>query len=247
MNARKKLGIIGGMGSRAGALFLNKVVDYSPALTDQEFIEIIFHNNSAIPDRTKAVIYNGESPMRAIYNSLDMFNQQKVDAIAMTCMTVHYYYDEISAYAHAKVLNPLKLMAGEIREEYPGVQRVGILAGTGAINSGMYHKALAGTKVDIVTLAPEDQESLFMRCLFMKNGFKSAVISDEARALMHEALNKLKSLGVDLVIGGCTEVAIGVDQSSAGVPYLDALDLLAKKAVEYCYDAESLKNPAYVH
>ena len=156
MYARKKLGIIGGMGSRAGALFLNKVIDYSPALTDQEFPEIIFHNNAAIPDRTKAVIYNGPSPMEAIKRSLDIFNQNKVDVVALTCMTVHYYYDNISGYSSSKVMNPLRLIAEYIAEEHPEARRVGVLAGTGAINSGMYHKALAPCNVEIVTLDAEE-------------------------------------------------------------------------------------------
>jgi aspartate racemase len=244
MEKRKKLGIIGGMGSRAGALFLNKVIDYSPAVKDQEFLEIIFHNNAAIPDRTKAVIYNGESPLRAVYNSLDIFNQNNVDAIAMTCMTVHYYYNEIAAYANARVFNPLRMIADEIGQVYPGVRRVGILAGTGAINSGMYHKALADCDVELVTLSPEDQEAIFMRAVFMENGFKSAVISPEARGLMEESVKKLKRLQVDLIIGGCTEVSIGVDEQKAGIPYLDALDLLARKAVNYCYGREYEVQPA---
>lgn len=49
MKSTKKLGIIGGMGTRAGMSFMNKVVDYSPAARDQEFIEIILHNNHIHP------------------------------------------------------------------------------------------------------------------------------------------------------------------------------------------------------
>ncbi|WP_343675298.1 amino acid racemase [Chitinophaga sp.] len=243
MNTPKKLGIIGGMGSRAGALFLNKVIDYSPALKDQEFPEIFFHNNAVIPDRTKAVIYNGESPMSAIYRSLELFNQNKVDVIALTCMTVHYYYEQISVYAHARVMNPLDLIAEHIRQNYPDAKRIGVLAGTGAINGGIYHKALKDQSVELVTLDPEDQESIFMRALFMENGFKSAVISDEAKGMMTTAMDRLVAKGVDLFIGGCTEVSIGIDPLAVDTPYIDALDLLARKTVDFCYSGVGMESP----
>lgn len=241
MNGRKKLGIIGGMGSRAGAIFLNKIIDYSPALTDQDFIEIIFHNNAAIPDRTKAIVYNGSSPLAAIRKSLELFNQNSVEVVAMACMTAYYYYDEIIEYTDSKVVNPFHLLAGHIREKCTDVRRVGILATTGAINSGIYHKWLLDCNREPVTLGPGDQEALFMRAVYMKNGFKSAVISGEAAELMYSAVKKLSKMDVDLIIGGCTEMSIGIDPKTVGIPYIDMLDLLARKTVEYCYIPESLE------
>src|SRR6266702_6173274 len=95
---KKKIGIVGGMGSRAGVFLLKRIIDHSPAETDQEFPEIIFHNNSMIPDRTRAIIYNKRSPFSDILRSVDLFNQNNVELIAMGCITAHYYYDEIAAY-----------------------------------------------------------------------------------------------------------------------------------------------------
>jgi aspartate racemase len=69
----------------------------------------------------------------------------------------------------------------------------------------------------------------------MPAGFKSAKVSVAARELMMESVNKLVERNVDLIVGGCTEVSIGVNQQSLLLPYIDTTDILAKKSVECCY------------
>lgn len=235
---KKKIGIIGGMGSHAGVKLLQRIIDYSPADTDQEFPEILYHNNSEIPDRTRAIIYGETSPLNGICSSLKMFNGQGVEVVAIACITSHYYYDSIAHYSNSKVLNPLHLIADQLMNKYAGVRRIGILATTGSITTGLYHQALEKCNVEVVTLDPVSQEEIFMRAVYMKNGFKSANISDEARELMLLSVQKLKAQNVDMIIGGCTEVSLGVIPESMQVPYLDALDLLAEKTVAYCYNLD---------
>nr|WP_295873269.1 amino acid racemase [uncultured Chitinophaga sp.] len=241
MYKKKKLGIIGGMGSRAGSFLLKKIIDYSPAITDQEFLEIIFHNNSITPDRTRAIIYNEPSPVSSLLKSIDLFNNNQVEVIAMGCMTAYYYFDQIFPYTGARIINPFQLIGEYLRDEHPRVTRVGLLATTGTVKTGLFHKALKDCGVEVVTLPLRKQEELFMRAVYMKNGFKSAHISDEARVLMLTAFRELGALNVDLIIGGCTEVSVGVDAASVDFPYLDMLDLLARETVDYCYHSDFVK------
>lgn len=233
---KKKLGIIGGMGSRAGAVFLKKIIDYSPAEADQEFLEILFHNNAAVPDRTRAIVYNEASPLTELLKSVELFNLNEVEAIALSCITAYHYYPQISAKARAKVLNPLQLVPEYVRMHYPAATRIGLLATTGTIQTKLFHKAFESIDAEIITLQQENQESLFMRSVYMKNGFKSAVISDYARELMSRCVEKLIERKADVIIGGCTEVSIAMDRGHIEVPYVDSLDLLARRTVDYCYN-----------
>lgn len=238
MRNKKKLGIIGGMGSRAGAFFLQRIIDYSPAESDQEFLEIIFHNNSLIPDRTKAIAYNETSPVQEILKSVELFNKNQVEVIALGCITAYYYYNQICAGTTATVLNPLYMVAEHISEEYAPGSRIGLLATTGTIRSGLVHKALEDCNVEIITLDKESQENCFMRSVYMKNGFKSAWISTEARTLMNKCIESLTRNEVDVIIAGCTEVSIAIEpgQIPIPIPYIDILDLMARKTVDYCYN-----------
>ena len=236
MRDKKKLGVIGGMGARAGVMLLRKIIDYSPAESDQEFLEILFHNNSLIPDRTKAIVYNEPSPLDHLLRSVDIFNDNQVDVIVMGCITAHYYYDQISRHTNAVVINPLHFIYESINKVNGQVKRVGLLATTGAIRTGLIHKVLEDYGIEVVTLDAEDQENLFMQAVYMKNGFKSAHISDDARSLLLKAMERLAGLKVDVIIGGCTEVSIEMDARSIAFPYVDMLDLLAKKTVDCCYN-----------
>jgi len=241
MNKNRKLGIIGGMGARAGAFFLQRIIDYSPAVSDQEFLDILFHNNAGVPDRTKAIVYNEPSPLPELLQSVKLFNTNRIEVMAMACITAYYYYDEICRHTSAMVINPLHLIAEHIRTAYPGAKRIGLLATTGTIRSGLFHDTLCEDGMEVITLQPGEQETLFMRAVYMKNGFKSARVSPYARNLMQESLETLKSREVDVIIGGCTEVSTGIDPSTVAFPYIDALDLLARGTVACCYNASLIK------
>ncbi|MBB6131861.1 aspartate/glutamate racemase family protein [Mucilaginibacter lappiensis] len=232
---KKKLGVIGGMGSRAGIYLLQKIIDYSPAETDQDFPEIIFHNNSEIPDRTKAILLGQQSPLTGLLKSVALFNQNQIDIIILGCITSYYYYDQLSAATKANVLNPIQLVLDQIKAEYRTTKRIGLLATTGTIESKLFHNNFSKQGIEVVTLHPFDQENVFMKAVYMKNGFKSSIISSEAKSLMLESARLISDMNVDVVIGGCTEVSLGIQLNSTGVPYLDALDILARNTVKYCY------------
>ena len=55
----KKLGIIGGMGPLATAIYMKKVIEYTKAPTDAENIQMDIINDPTIPDRTAFIL--GES------------------------------------------------------------------------------------------------------------------------------------------------------------------------------------------
>ncbi|MGF6929489.1 aspartate racemase [Chitinophaga sp. W2I13] len=232
---KKKLGIVGGMGSRAGALFLQKIIDLSPASSDQDFPEIIFHNNSCIPDRTKAILYNGPSALNDILKSIELFNSSGVEVISMACVTSYYYYDQFKHYTNARIINPLHLISDAVREASAGASRVGVLATSGTISAGLFHAVLNKEGFEVITLNKIDQEEIFMRAVYMEDGFKSANISMEARALMDLAFEKILAADVDVVIGGCTEVSLGAPSMLQDGRFIDTLDLLARKTVENCY------------
>ena len=239
MSDKKKLGIVGGMGSRAGVFLLQKVIDYSPAEKDQEFLEIIFHNNADIPDRTRAIINNEASPVNAILKSIEFFNDNQVEVIVLACITSYFYFNQISACTSAHIVNPLTLISKSIINNYPGTKRIGVLATTGTLNSRMFHNELGRAGFEVITLDAPDQENVFMRSIYMKNGFKSACISPDAKVLMHQSFQMLKAKNVDIIIGGCTEISVAVSSIPtviSDIAFIDMLDLLAINTVNFCYN-----------
>ena len=50
---KKKLGILGGMGSEATVLFYKKIIDNTSVNNDREHLDILIYNHASIPDRTE--------------------------------------------------------------------------------------------------------------------------------------------------------------------------------------------------
>lgn len=236
MKAKKKLGIIGGMGARASSIFLQKIIDYSPALTDQEFIEVILHSNAAIPDRTKAIVYHETSPVKELLRSVALFNENNVEVVALACVTSYHFYRDISTISNATIIHPVRLIRKHIKETLSDVKRVGLLATTGTLKSGLFREEFEKYNLELVTLNEADQENYFMQSVYMKNGLKSASISEKAYDLLMTAASKLIGDGAEVIIGGCSEVSIALNQNMLSIPFIDAIDLMALESVNLCYD-----------
>ncbi|MBC9795255.1 aspartate/glutamate racemase family protein [Sinomicrobium weinanense] len=232
-NTRKKLGIIGGMGSRAGANFLQKVIDLCPARTDQEFVEIFMHSNPNVPDRTRAIVHGEACPLEEILRSVKVMNNNNVDFIVLTCNTSYYYYQNFIPYSKAEVLHPVQILKKYVLEN--GFKKIGLLATTGTIRSGIFCRELGSLDCEVVKLSPEEQENIFMASVYMEHGLKSSVVNVRAVDLMYTAARILIDKGVQLLVGGCSEVSIALDQRNVEVPYVDTMDLVAREVVERCY------------
>lgn len=235
MTAKKTLGIVGGMGSRAASMLFRKIIDCSPAVKDQDFIEIVLHNNSAIPDRTQAIVYGGASPIKEILRSIELFNQSRVDVVVLACVTSYHFLEEIQPHSKAEIINPIALVKEHILENYGFVKKIGLLATTGTLKTKLFQNEFQDSGIEMVLLNEEDQENIFMESVYMENGLKSSEISNKALNLFNQALPKLIAQGAELIIGGCTEVQIVLNNKIDNVPYIDVMDVAAKEVIRRCY------------
>ncbi len=102
----------------------------------------------------------------------------------------------------------------------------------------IFCKELKKVGCQVVRLTEWEQENLFMRSVYMKNGLKSSVISPVAVDLMYQAAHQLIDRGADLIVGACSEVAIALEAERLPVTFIDTMDLMAKKVVQECYQPQ---------
>ena len=69
---KKTIGVLGGMGPEATVLFFQKVVELTPAHSDQDHLPMVIVNHPQIPDRTKAILGSGESSLPALKAGMHM-------------------------------------------------------------------------------------------------------------------------------------------------------------------------------
>lgn len=224
----KKLGIIGGMGPLATCDLFRKVVENTAADSDREHIHIIIDNNSAIPDRTAAILRGGENPLPKMRESLSRLTEAGADVVIMGCNTAHYFYDALGEDCKVERLNMLYETMAYLKSN--GIKKAGLLASSGTVESGIYDRAAEKYGIDLVCPFGEEQNAV-MGVIY--DGVKAGK-SDYDTAEFCKAVETLLSKGAETLILGCTELPLAMDMYSLSFPAVDPTLILAKAAIIAC-------------
>lgn len=227
MKQKKSIGILGGMGPLATADLFRKIVERTDAPNDNAHIRIYIDNHAQIPDRTAAILREGEDPFPYMKESLDKLVSCGADLIVMPCNTAHYYLPRLAAVSPVPFLSILDATAHAAKARFPG-KTAAVLATTGTIRSSLYQEAL--TQAGVPFLAPEqaEQEAL-MRVIY--DGVKSGRDAETYRADMEHVVSAMREAGAGYMIYGCTELPVAAAALGIDAPFIDPTFELAGAAV----------------
>lgn len=218
------------MGPDATALFFKRIIQYTPAHTDQEHLKIIIYNNPEIPDRTDAIVHKKESPLEKVKEGLVFLEKSQVDFIAIPCVTIHYFFGQFISAVSIPVLNLVEETACFIKENHPLVEKVGLLATKGTFKGKIFEKLYE--KYDFITITPDDSgQDLLMESIYGNEGIKAGYSDEHPKDLILEVADGLLNRGAEVIVGGCTEIPIAIKKDDLKVPFIDSLSVLAVAAI----------------
>jgi aspartate racemase len=230
------VGVIGGLGPDATHDFFGKILAHSHAKTDQQHLHLIIENNPKTPNRNDAIAGKGPSSGPALAAMAQNLEKTGVDFIVMACNTAHAFEKDIRSAISTPFVSLIDEVVAEVKRHNAATHRVGLLAAQGCIDSQIYHSAFQSIGIDVVTLdAPLQAE--FMKLLYR---IKSGERDHNVKNAMRDLTERLVQQGVSVVIAGCTEVPLVLDQKSCSVPLIDSTDVLAKRCVAYARRLEPL-------
>ena len=224
----QKLGILGGMGPQATQVFYQFVLDRTDAARDQDHLPTLILSDTQIPDRTQAIL-SGDT--RELYQRLlrdaKLLEDCGCTAIAIPCNTSHYFVDRLQGEVGIPILHMIRETARELASQ--GKKRPGILATDGTIRTGLYQKECAALGLDAAAPDPETQR-LVMSIIYdeIKQGESG---SREKFAHIDKAIRRM---GCDCAILACTELSVFSTYHPLPPFYLDAMAVLAQRAVRAC-------------
>lgn len=228
---RKKLGILGGMGPQATILFYQRVVDFTAAAADQEHIETLILSDAKMPDRTAALLSGETGPVyERLLADARLLENWGAACIAVPCNTSHAFLPAVEARLNIPIVNMITETARELKAL--GSKKVGVMATDGTLRMGLYHAACQALEVEVVA-PPAAEQRLVMSLIYdeIKAGLRG---SEDKFAAVERAF---RAQGCDKVVLACTELSVYKDWHPVGEYYLDAMDVLARRAVEACgYD-----------
>jgi aspartate racemase len=226
-NTTQVLGIIGGMGPAASAYFQQLLVQMTDVRTDQEHLPSILLNIPNIPDRTAFILGRSkESPTPVLREAAQTLEALGAHCIAITCVTSHCFYDEVAGAVNIPILHAVWETANYLRER--GIRKVGILATTGTIQTGLFQQALDDAGIEWAV--PDEKGQADVMHLIYQNVKASRPVEldrfERVSAAMREA-------GCAVSILGCTELSL-IKRDYPVTGCIDVLEVLARAAILRC-------------
>ena len=228
----KTIGIIGGMGPLATIDLYEKITFNTKAEKDQDHIHIIIDSYPQIEDRTAYILHGGKNPKDKLIESAKRLENAGADALIMPCNTAHFFAKDIEKEVSIPLIHIVKSTAEAIKNKYPKANKIGLIATTGTLKSGVYANILKDYGYHIIKL-DERLENDIMDCIY--KGVKAGKTEEYSR-LFQQCIDEIADLGADLLIAGCTEIPLLMPYVKTKLPVIDATYELASAAVKFALD-----------
>jgi aspartate racemase len=228
----KIVGVLGGMGPEATLDIFRKILEATGAKTDQEHLRIIIDCNSKSPDRTAALLGGGEDPLPALRGSALLLARAGAGFIVIPCNAAHAWHAEIQKCAGIPVLHIMEAAVEATVARLPGIARVGLLAVTATVKTGLYQEAFAARHIETVVPDRDFQDLTIQVIYAVKAGRKDGELKDRIIRVGEH----LAARGARAVVAGCTEIPLILADGDLPVPVIDATLALVEQAVAFARD-----------
>jgi len=226
----KRAGIIGGMSwestleyykimnqevkRRLGKLHSADMLIYS---FDFEDIEVMQHQD------------DWEGLAEAMVNSAKDLVAAGADFIVIATNTMHKLAPEIVMEVNVPLLHIADATAVEIKKR--NFSKVALL-GTRFTMEGKFYREKLENEHNIEVIVPDLEDRKYIHSIIY-NELCLGEIKEESRKKFEKIISKMKELGAQGVILGCTEIPLLIKEDSSPLPVFDTSTIHAKAAVNF--------------
>jgi len=226
--SEKIVGILGGMGPEATIDLFAKIVKATAAKNDEDHLRIIIDNNPKMPSRLDAILEGGPSPVPAMVATAKNIERAGADFIIIAANTAHWFHGDVQKAVKVPVLNMIEETVNWTRRCLPQVKTIGLLATTGTVKTGMYHKAFKKSGVKVIAPVDQDQGKVMTSIMGFKYGEPALVTQRK----MVQVAELLLAAGAEGLVMGCTEIPIILEGYVSPVPLIDPNQIVAEVVVK---------------
>lgn len=219
------VGVLGGMGPDATADFMSRVIRATPAEKDQDHLRMLVDNNPHVPNRQEALLRGGEDPGPTLAAMARGLEAAGADFLVMPCNTAHAFVHAITEAVDI----PLVSIIDATVDACGDAGMIGVLATDGCLASGVFQEALADR--GRVAVLPDDAEMDALMGLIRR--IKAGDTDSEVVAGMRAIAKALAVRGAEVIVAGCTEIPLVLDQGMLDVPLVSSTDALARATVAF--------------
>lgn len=230
MNNKKIIGILGGMGPATTVSFFDDIVKISQhkysAEQDTDFPKIYIYN-TALEGFNETGFENMNQVKNQLIDDVRKLESWGAEFIVMPCNTVHHFIDELRESINIPIISIIESTINVVKKMC--YKKVGIISSASTRNLGLYEKKLNEENIDCIIVNDDEQKLLDNVILSVMKGKQS----DIENKILQKIINRLKDAGADVVILGCTELPLAINESESVLPLLNTIKILAERSVDY--------------
>ena len=223
MMTEKVIGILGGMGPEATVDLYAKIALHSNAKVDQDHFHIIVDSNPKIPSRQAAILEGGEDPTSAMCETARNLERAGADFIVIPCNAAHIFLSCVRQSVGVPILSIVEETVRAVVEQFPGLERVGLMASTAVVNTDLYSDVFEERGFTTIVPTAGAQQLLMEAISGIKAGDKGSTV----KAQLHTVSEELVSKGAQVIILACTELPLVIGSEGIDVPIVDTTEVLA--------------------
>jgi aspartate racemase len=225
----KILGVLGGMGPAASAEFLRILARDAPARRDQDHPRVIMFSDPSIPDRSQAILGQGEDPTPQLRAGLERLADWGANVLAVPCNTAHLFIDRFRGELKVPFIHIVEATVNAAVRSSP--DGAWLLSTSGTRRSGLY--AEYARKIGYEFLDPPDevQASVQLCVEQVKAGEMPA-----AGAILRQVIEGLWEKKDTLIVTACTELPLAY--AASGLPAqkeVSSLQALSDACLAFLY------------
>lgn len=220
------------MGPDATVDFMSRVIELTPADSEQEHVRLLVDQNPHVPNRQAAILDGGEDPAPALVAMARGLESQGADFLVIPCNTAHAFAAEI----RAAVRIPLVSIVDASLDAAGDAASVGLLATAGCLDANIYQPEIERRGMTLV--APGREEALEINELVFD--IKVGKHDDGTVAALRNHAEGLVERGAEVIVAACTEIPLVIHDGEVDVPLLSSTEELARKTVAIATGSEAL-------
>jgi aspartate racemase len=218
------------MGPEATAYLFSLIIQRTRARRDQDHIPVIIDCDPKIPDRTAAILGKGPSPARPLLAGARRLARAGADFIVVPCVSAHAFLPGIRAQTPIPFISLVDEACACARQKTPRIRKVGLLATTGTVRSGIFTRAFGAAGMEVILPTADGQRRL-MEAIYGKGGIKAGHKSGPPRREILSACRALIRRGAQAVIAGCTEIPLAIRDEDLPVPLIEPMRVAAEASI----------------
>ena len=200
----KMIGILGGMGTRAGLDFCNKLAKLNVGKIDQKYPLFILYNKSNIPKRHE-ILSRYNYVLKSLIKGCNLLKKNKCKFIVIPCNTAHHWYDDLQKKIKIPIISMPKEVYLHTKKTCKKNSKIGILCTEATLKTKVYSKYF-NKYFNLVSPSKSLQISSVNKAIRL---VKTGKVKEAEKAIK-PAVNHLIKLKCKKIILGCTELPIAI-------------------------------------